>query len=128
MHGQQCNSCGAYDDSSTRAVNACEHCSTLICTTCVPNHGYLCEELQKRKKRGEGRTIANSQVPPHRRGHESPAILGAPYKLSEGGLLGEKRGGLWDYVNALPPVTPGGQPIEPVDQGLAGIDDLLRGE
>jgi hypothetical protein len=133
MHGQQCNTCGGFE-----RLDVCTHCTTVVCEQCKPNHGYLCEELQKRKKRGEGRTIANSQVPPHRRGHEAPpttapdrklskpAILGAPYKLSEAVVPGENRGGLWDYANALLPITPESQPVDPIDQSLQAVKDLIK--
>lgn len=76
MHGQQCQGCGSYDDSSTRGVNPCEHCSTLICQSCTRNHSPLCKELQARKLRGEGPTIGNVPMFAHRRGHETPPTTG----------------------------------------------------
>ena len=64
---EQCNTCGGFTH-----LAVCEHCSTVVCESCKPNHKYLCEELQKRKKRNLGPTVANVPVPQHRRGHETP--------------------------------------------------------
>ena len=62
----QCQSCGSFTDRQ------CSFCSSLICLTCKANHEPFCEEIQKRKRRGEGPTIANVNQGDHRRGHETP--------------------------------------------------------
>jgi hypothetical protein len=49
----QCNSCGAYDD-----VLFCPHCgTTAVCIRCAGNHKFVCEEIQKKKARGQGPTV-----------------------------------------------------------------------
>jgi len=62
----QCQSCGAFTDRQ------CLFCPSLICLKCKANHEPFCEEIQKRKRRGEGPTIANVNQGDHRRGHETP--------------------------------------------------------
>ena len=62
----QCQSCGSFTNRQ------CSFCSSLICLTCKANHEPFCEEIQKRKRRGEGPTIANVNQGDHRRGHETP--------------------------------------------------------
>ena len=62
----QCQSCGSFTDRQ------CSFCSSLICLKCKANHEPFCEEIQKRKRRGEGPTIANVNQGDHRRGHETP--------------------------------------------------------
>lgn len=47
-----CNSCGAYEDAEM-----CSYCPTLVCNRCRRGHELVCEDIQKRKKRGEGPTI-----------------------------------------------------------------------
>ena|SRR5579864_5589660 len=127
----QCNTCGGFEQ-----LDVCMSCLTVVCEHCKPNHGYLCEELQKRKKRGEGRTIANIQVPPHRHGHETPAdidrivskpaILTAPYDLSTSLSVDPagSRSGLWGYAQSQ--MTPDGRAIDPIDQSLQAVKDLIK--
>ncbi len=64
---KQCQSCGSFE-----TITPCEYCPTLICSLCARSHCPLCAALQKRKKRGEGPTIANVPMPPHRSGQEIP--------------------------------------------------------
>ena len=55
-----CNSCGSPKD-----VRPCSHCPTLICDRCRLNHDSVCEQMQKRKSRGEGPTvIRHTERPP----------------------------------------------------------------
>ena len=81
-HVMQCNGCGAFDD-----LRACEFCThAFLCPRCRLGHERICEENQKRIKRGEGPTVRmtpRQQMPP------LPAAL------------------------------------DPVDQGLQGVADLL---
>jgi hypothetical protein len=72
----QCNTCGA--NFSTDTIDKCSFCSTFVCSRCRRHHEPFCEEIQKLKKRGQGPTIANVPVPPHRRGHETPEPTPAP--------------------------------------------------
>ena len=65
----QCNTCGGFEK-----LHTCQHCSTIICEMCRLHHEPFCEQLTKVKKRGEGPTIANAPAPPHRAGHETPAL------------------------------------------------------
>lgn len=72
----QCNTCGA--NFSTDTIDKCSFCPTLVCSRCRRHHEPFCEEIQKLKRRGQGPTIANVPVPPHRRGHETPEPTPAP--------------------------------------------------
>ncbi len=63
----QCNTCGGYE-----GIVKCSFCPTMICKFCQRHHSEYCELLQKAKKRGEGPTVANAGLPPHRAGHTSP--------------------------------------------------------
>ncbi len=67
MATNQCNTCGGYE-----SIVKCSFCPTMICVHCKRHHQEYCELLQKAKKRGEGPTVANAGLPPHRAGHESP--------------------------------------------------------
>lgn len=141
----QCNGCGSFDE-----ISKCSFCPTLLCGRCSRRHSMLCEELQKRKKRGEGPTIANVQVPAHRAGHETPETtgpdrhfaenpaLGAPYDLSTPGVTMDEAVKAMEARLTAPlvmTVTPA-PPTEhykrfvdeptPVDQGLAAVKDLLE--
>ena len=66
-----CNSCGAFDN-----ISACSFCPTLVCGRCKARHEFVCEDNQKRKKRGEGPTVRNSGkmfvVPPPASVEETP--------------------------------------------------------
>ena len=75
-HNDQCNLCGAFDDSTTRAVNPCEYCSTPVCSLCFGKHNTFCKDLTAAKRRNQGPTVANTPVPQHRRGHEVPPTTG----------------------------------------------------
>lgn len=134
MHGEQCGTCGAYDDSSTCGVSTCEHCSGLICSKCKARHTVFCEDLQKRKQRRDGHTVSNILTPPHRAGHDVPPTtepdrrltkspaLGAPYDFTTPAVdqAGDpyEIGGLWKYAKSM----------EPVDQGIEATKDLLEGK
>ncbi len=67
MATNQCNTCGGYE-----SIVKCSFCPTMICVHCKRHHQEYCELLQKAKKRGEGPTVANAGLPPHRAGHEAP--------------------------------------------------------
>ena len=133
MHSDQCNICGSYEE-----LLPCAHCTTVLCQNCQRNHSPLCEDIQKRKKRGEGPTVGNTPTPPHRAGHQPPpttgpdrrtsmpAVLGAPYKLEislpEALVASGIGGGLEAYVSKLT------APAEPIDQAIAAVKDLLGEE
>jgi len=51
---EQCNTCGSFAD-----IVKCSYCPTMVCVRCKPNHERVCEEMQKRKARGEGPTVRN---------------------------------------------------------------------
>lgn len=70
---EQCNLCGGHKD-----LIKCSFCPTTICEICKRNHEPYCEEIQKRKKRGEGPTVANTHPPVHRHGHEAPELIHIP--------------------------------------------------
>jgi len=98
-------------------------------------HAPLCEELKKRKRRGEGPTIANVPMPPHRSGHETPPTTG-PDRRPLSFIPPEA----YDAVNAVliraeAKYTEGIEhldaPVAPesnVDIGLMGVADLLNEE
>lgn len=77
MLAAQCNSCGAFE------CEPCPYCPTAICRRCKAHHESICEENQKRIRRGEGPTVRRVVM------------------ISTAA------------------------PIEPVDEGLAAIKDLL---
>ena len=134
----QCNNCGSFE-----YVRLCPHCTqAAICTRCEGNHAPFCEELQKRKKRGQGPTVGNVPMPAHRAGHETPpttepdrlysmpGVLGAPY-LPENAITMEQA--FEHLANAgLHPILrsaiAGGSAAEEqakIDEGLEGVKDLL---
>jgi len=133
----QCNTCGAHQD-----IEQCAHCPTMICKRCKLNHGPLCEELQKRKKRGEGPTVANVPMPPHRSGHETPPttgpdrhnskprILEAPYDLKQG-LVNQAQVDIFasTKLTGLAKYAEGIEHLDAtVDQQIAAVKDLLNEE
>lgn len=61
-----CNSCGSQTDAAP-----CQHCPTLLCSSCRVNHESVCEPNQKRKSRGQGATVSSIKYL-HRPGHETP--------------------------------------------------------
>ena len=130
----QCNTCGGFEK-----LDVCTHCTTVVCESCKRNHAPLCEELKKRKARGEGPTIANMPQDGHRHGHEvplaggpdrhntMPAVLGAPYDLSKLNpqpadpyKLFIAPSGLVAYAEKM------AAPTEPIDQAIAAVADLLK--
>lgn len=123
MHGQQCNTCGAFDDSSTRSVSPCQHCPTLVCDHCRKNHEPYCEKNQKLIRAGGGATIANVPQAPHRHGHEIPEDVRTPApEPAWADKVGEiTNDGTHVWVNAGPAA-----PDEPVNQGLWSVADLLK--
>lgn len=147
-HNDQCNLCGAFDDSTTRAVNPCEYCSTPVCSLCFGKHNTFCKDLTASKRRGLGPTVANTQVPDHRRGHEAPpttgpdrpvrgyskpAVLAAPYNLSPSSAIPVAPEPA-DYealaVKMFPglilkPLTEGVAPA-PIDQQIDAVKDLQK--
>jgi hypothetical protein len=110
MMTSQCQGCGGFDK-----LDVCTHCTSVVCERCKPNHAPFCEELRKRKRRGEGPTIANAIIPEHRVGHIAPPAgppdkrrtlskhpaLGAPYDLSATLPENSSTGGLWDYAEKM---------------------------
>jgi hypothetical protein len=121
----QCNTCGSHKD-----IEPCPQCSTIICAHCKLNHVPLCAELQKRKRRNEGPTIANVPVPQHRRGHETPETTGPDRTLTKSPVLGAP----YTFTPPLVSAEPNGllEPIDPADQALVnevitGIADFLSG-
>ena len=130
MSNEVCNSCGAPD-----AISLCSHCGkTPLCIRCKPNHEPYCEVAQKMKARGEGPTIMGVPQGEHRRGHETPldttrrttmpVVFGAPYDFSKPSLtFDEGIARLNGSIIPNPLVSP--ISLAPVDQGLAGVKDLL---
>ena len=100
----QCNNCGGFEK-----LDVCMHCTTVVCEHCRPNHAPLCEELEKRKRRNQGPTVANTPVPQHRRGHAVPPTTGP------------------DRLVFIPSAAPTA-PESDVNSGLMGVHDLLKGE
>ena len=90
----QCNTCGGFEH-----VAKCSHCATLICEHCKRNHEPVCEQMQKRKRRGEwvlpsrmSRKASIAEGMKRLRPRDptaiisTPAVLGAPYDLSKPSL------------------------------------------
>jgi hypothetical protein len=105
----QCNTCGGFDK-----LDVCMHCTTVVCERCKMGHAPLCEELKKRKRRGEGPTIANMGTPPHRSGHETPPTTGPDR------FVGKSR-----ILEAPYKMDPADIRVDAVDQGLNAIAGLL---
>ena len=96
----QCDGCGAFEEDG----KPCSHCPKLICNRCRAHHEEICEQNEKRKKRGLGPTVRSRVMSP------------APLEVL---TTAEMTVRLIELD----------QPIEPrsdVDQGLAGITELLQ--
>ena len=50
-----CNSCGKQD--LPPEVSLCYYCPTLICSRCRAHHEPVCEDNQKKKRKGLGVTV-----------------------------------------------------------------------
>jgi hypothetical protein len=72
----QCNGCGAFDD--LRACEFCVKAPSLFCLRCKAPHERICEENQKRIKRGEGPTV---RMTPRQ---QMPPIPAAPNPVDQG--------------------------------------------
>jgi|SRR5579864_4828883 len=123
----QCNICGSYE-----SLLPCAHCKTVLCERCRRNYERVCEEMQKRKARGEGPTVRNLGMT---RNATMPAVLGAPYDLSKPSLdPAELFGHGVEVSTILNPLGLGSSVENPlvvrhvadVDQGLASVKDLLK--
>lgn len=98
-HAPVCNSCGTNELSAD--VKSCKHCPTLICRRCRANHESVCENNQQRKRKGLGRTVRTAMD------EQIADVLNVPPPPQA----------VQDYV--APTTTT-------VDQGLAGLADLLK--
>ena len=91
-----CNSCGTKDLAAE--VRLCSHCPTLICLRCRTNHEAVCEDNQRKKRKGLGTTV---------------------HTLQDNQTVGLPAQNQVDFAKITTDAD--------VDQGLAGVAELLKG-
>ena len=88
----------------------------------------LCEELEKRKRRNQGPTVANTPVPQHRRGHEVPPTTGPDRPNWNPNVSKDVQEITQDGDIVWTNMGPAVAPESDVNIGLTGVHDLLKGE
>ena len=99
-----CNSCGKQD--LPPEVSLCYYCPTLICSRCRAHHEPVCEDNQKKKRKGLGVTVH--------------PLIQIPYAHPEPSVHTLEPEKIQIYPGAV--IGP-----SDVDCGLAGVADLLKG-
>ena len=123
MSSEQCNNCGGFEK-----LDVCVFCSTVVCEHCKLNHAPLCEELEKRKRRNQGPTVANTPAPQHRRGHEVPPTTGPDRPNWNPNVSKDVQEITQDGDIVWTNMGPAVAPESDVNSGLMGVHDLLKGE